>query len=160
VILIDEIDSLRDMALLLVLRQLRDGFPDRPGAFPQSVGLIGLRDIRDYKLASGGSENLNTASPFNIKVQSLMMRNFIADEVAELYTQHTEETGQVFTPEAVAFAFELTQGQPWLVNALAKEVVEVIVPQVTEAITVEHFQLAKETLIRRKDTHLDSLAAP
>jgi hypothetical protein len=55
-------------------------------------------------------------------------------------------------------AFELTQGQPWLVNALAKEVVEVILPKSKEDITVEHFQVAKENLIRRKDTHLDSLA--
>ena len=25
-------------------------------AFPQSVGLIGLRDVRDYKVAAGGSD--------------------------------------------------------------------------------------------------------
>jgi hypothetical protein len=158
VVLIDEIDSLRDQALLSILRQLRDGFPDRPESFPQSVGLIGLRDVRDYKVASGGSENLNTASPFNIKVQSLILRNFSPDEVAELYDQHTQETGQVFTAAAIDFAFELTQGQPWLVNALAKEVVEVVLPDVTATITIDHLQIAKENLIRRKDTHLDSLA--
>ena len=28
-------------------------------------------------------------------------------------------TGQAFTPEALARVWELTQGQPWLVNALA-----------------------------------------
>jgi type II secretory pathway predicted ATPase ExeA len=128
VILIDEIDSLRDGALLSVLRQLRDGFPDRPAAFPQSIGLIGLRDVRDYKVASGESDNLNTSSPFNIKVQSLLMRNFRLEEVADLYAQHTAQTGQVFTDDAIHLAFELTQGQPWLVNALAKEVVEVILP--------------------------------
>jgi hypothetical protein len=44
------------------------------------------------------------------------------------------------------------------VNALAKEVVEVILPNSGDDITVEHFQVAKENLIRRKDTHLDSLA--
>jgi ATPase family associated with various cellular activities (AAA) len=158
VVLIDEIDSLQDQALLSILRQLRDGFPDRPEAFPQSVGLIGLRDVRDYKIASGGSENLNTASPFNIKVQSLILRNFSPDEVAELYEQHTQATGQSFTAAAIDFAFELTQGQPWLVNALAKEVVEVILPDVTKEITIDHLQVAKENLIRRKDTHLDSLA--
>jgi ATPase family associated with various cellular activities (AAA) len=158
VVLIDEIDSLRDQALLSILRQLRDGFPDRPEAFPQSVGLIGLRDVRDYKVASGGSENLNTASPFNIKVQSLILRNFSSDEVAELYGQHTQATGQSFTAAAIDFAFGLTQGQPWLVNALAKEVVEVVLPDVTKEITIDHLQVAKENLIRRKDTHLDSLA--
>jgi hypothetical protein len=158
VILIDEIDAVRDEALLSILRQLRDGFPDRPKNFPHSIGLIGLRDVRDYKIASGGSDNLQTSSPFNIKVGSFTLRNFNAEEVAELYAQHTAETGQVFMEDAVQLAFELTQGQPWLVNALAKEIVEVIATDPTVAITIEHFQMAKETLIRRKDTHLDSLA--
>lgn len=55
--------------------------------------------------AAGGSDRLNTSSPFNIKVRSLTLRNFNAEEVAELYAQHTEDTGQVFTPEATALAF-------------------------------------------------------
>ncbi|HBK63138.1 MAG TPA: polyketide biosynthesis operon protein CyrO, partial [Cyanobacteria bacterium UBA11166] len=41
VIFIDEIDALQDLALISILRQLRDGYPNRPKAFPQSVGLIG-----------------------------------------------------------------------------------------------------------------------
>jgi hypothetical protein len=158
VVFIDEIDSLQDQALMSVLRQLRDGFSDRPIGFPQSIGLIGLRDVRDYKVAAGGSERLNTASPFNIKVRSFTLRNFNIDELTELYHQHTEETGQVFTPEAIQLAFELTQGQPWLVNALAKEVVEEQVVDRTISITAAHIQVTKEILIRRHDTHLDSLS--
>jgi hypothetical protein len=158
VIFIDEIDALQDQALISILRQLRDGYPNRPEAFPQSVGLIGLRDVRDYKVAAGGSDRLNTSSPFNIKVRSLTLRNFNAEEVAELYAQHTEDTGQVFTPEATALAFELTQGQPWLVNALAKEIVEELVTDESSAITANHILEAKEILIQRQDTHLDSLA--
>ncbi len=158
VIFIDEIDALQDQALISILRQLRDAYPNRPKAFPQSVGLIGLRDVRDYKVAAGGSDRLNTSSPFNIKVRSLTLRNFNAEEVAELYAQHTEDTGQVFTPEATALAFELTQGQPWLVNALAKEIVEELVTDESIAITTEHILEAKEIIIKRQDTHLDSLA--
>ena len=157
VLLIDEIDSLQDEALISVLRQLRDGYPNRPKNFPSSVGLIGLRDVRDYKVASGGSERLNTSSPFNIKVRSITLRNFNATEVVELYQQHTDDTGQVFTPEAIETAFDLTQGQPWLVNALAKEVVEQLVKDTNVAITHEHVLKAKEILIARQDTHLDSL---
>ncbi len=41
---------------------------------------------------------------------------------------------------------------------LAKEVVEVVLPKSDDAITIEHLQVAKENLIRRKDAHLDSLA--
>jgi type II secretory pathway predicted ATPase ExeA len=158
VVFIDEIDSLQDEALISILRQLRDGYPNRPKNFPLSVGLIGLRDVRDYKVASGGSERLNTASPFNIKVSSITLRNFNASEVQELYQQHTDDTGQVFTPQATAMAFDLTQGQPWLVNALAKEIVEKMVTDTNVAITPEHIFQAKEILIARQDTHLDSLA--
>ena len=158
VLFIDEIDSLQDEALISILRQLRDGYRNRPKNFPLSVGLIGLRDVRDYKVASGGSDRLNTASPFNIKVRSLTLRDFNPIEVAQLYQQHTDDTGQVFTPEAIETAFYLTQGQPWLVNALAKEVVEEMVTDTAIAITPEHIHEAKEVLIKRQDTHLDSLA--
>jgi type II secretory pathway predicted ATPase ExeA len=158
VLFIDEIDSLQDETLISVLRQLRDGYRSRPENFPSSVGLIGLRDVRDYKVASGGSDRLNTSSPFNIKVSSITLRNFNAEEVVELYQQHTQETGQIFTPEATATAFDLTQGQPWLVNALAKEVVEKMVKNRSISITKEHILQAKEILIVRQDTHLDSLA--
>lgn len=158
VLLIDEIDALSDDALISVLRQLRDGYPRRPHGFPQSLALVGLRDVRDYKVASGGSTRLHTASPFNIKVESLTLRNFNQEEVAQLYGQHTDETGQVFTAEAIALAYELSQGQPWLVNALARQAVEVLVPDGKTPITPDHIHQAKELLIQRQDTHLDSLA--
>jgi hypothetical protein len=155
---IDEIDALRDEALITILRQLRDGYARRPKGFPASVGLIGMRDVRDYKVASGGSDRLQTASPFNIKVESLTMRSFYAKEVAELYQQHTDDTGQIFSPEAVQLVFDLTQGQPWLVNAIARQLTEVVAPDPETVITAAMVETAKEILIRRQDTHLDSLA--
>jgi hypothetical protein len=157
VVFIDEIDSLQNETLLSVLRQLRDGYPSRPRAFPHSLGLIGLRDVRDYKVASGGSDRLDTASPFNIKVESLTLRDFNAQEVAELCGQHTSDTGQIFTPEALTHLYHLTQGQPWLVNAIARQMTEVIIPDRAIALTVEHVEQAKGILIQRQDTHLDSL---
>jgi hypothetical protein len=158
VIFIDEIDALQDQTLVSVLRQLRDGYQRRPEGFPSSIGLIGMRDVRDYKVAAGGSERLNTSSPFNIKVESLTLRNFNESEVAELYQQHTTDTGQIFAPEAMQLAFELTQGQPWLVNALARQLIEEIAPEPEITITMAMVEEAKEILIRRQDTHLDSLA--
>ncbi|MGJ0606765.1 ATP-binding protein [Cylindrospermopsis raciborskii] len=158
VIFLDEIDSLTDEALIFILRQLRSGFPRRPQGFPHSVGLIGMRDVRDYKVKSGGSERLNTSSPFNIKAESLTLNNFTLREVEELYLQHTQATGQVFTPEAIQQAFYLTDGQPWLVNALARQATQVLVKDITQPITAEVINQAKENLIQRQDTHLDSLA--
>jgi hypothetical protein len=158
VIFIDEVDALRNQALISLLRQLRDGYGRRPKRFPSSLSLIGLRDVRDYKVASGGSDRLHTASPFNIKVESLTLRNFNESEVAELYQQHTTDTGQIFEPEAILLAFDLTQGQPWLVNALARQLIEEIAPEPEIIITPAMVAEAKEILIRRQDTHLDSLA--
>ena len=158
VLFIDEIDALQDQTLLSVLRQLRDGFSDRPESFPWSLGLCGMRDVRDYKVASGGSNKLGTSSPFNIKDESLTLADFTEAEVHGLYTQHTSDTGQVFTPEALARAFELTRGQPWLVNALARQVVDVLVTDRSQPIGAGDFDAAKEILIERQDTHLDSLA--
>ncbi len=157
-ILIDEIDALQDMVLISVLRQLRSGFDQRPTAFPSSVALIGLRDIRDYKVKAGGSPHLNTPSPFNIAVRSFTMRNFTVEEVSALVGQHTTDTGQPFTPEAVDRLFDLTQGQPWLVNALAKVCVEELAPVRSLPITVDQINTAKELLIQRRQTHLGQLA--
>ncbi len=153
---IDEIDALQDESLVTILRQLRDGYARRPKGFPHSLALVGLRDVRDYKVGSQG--RLETASPFNIKVESLTLANFSEVDVANLYGQHTAETGQIFTPEAVHHAYKITQGQPWLVNALARQMVEVLVPDRSLPLTIEHVNEAKEILIRRQDTHLDSLA--
>jgi hypothetical protein len=86
------------------------------------------------------------------------MGNFSFEDVQSLYQQHTEATGQVFTPEAIHKAFELTDGQPWLVNALAKEATEYLVKDRTQPLTVAVIEQAKEILIQRQDTHLDSLA--
>ncbi|MFN9228143.1 MAG: ATP-binding protein, partial [Pseudanabaena sp.] len=97
-------------------------------------------------------------SPFNIKVRSFTLSNFTLEDVRNLYQQHTDATGQIFTPEAVDLAFHLTPGQPWLVNAIAKEIVEYIAKDPSIPITVELVNQAKEILIKRQDTHLDSLA--
>lgn len=160
VLVFDEIDSLEGGSLESVLSQLRAGFDARPAAYPWSVILCGMRDVRDYKVASGGdASRLGTSSPFNIKEASLRILNFTEAEMRELYAQHTAETGQVLTEKALARAWELTQGQPWLVNALAREVIEGICVPPARRVTSAHFEQAKERLIRARATHLDSLLA-
>jgi hypothetical protein len=122
------------------------------------VVLCGLRDVRDYRAASGGDPSrLGTSSPFNIKVDSLELANFTHEQVSSLYWQHTADTGQEFTPEATERAYCCTQGQPWLVNAIAAEIIDEM--RITAPIQPEHVDQAKERLILARATHLDSLAA-
>jgi AAA domain-containing protein len=158
VLIFDEIDAIGGSSLKSILSQLRTGFDNRPAAFPWSVILCGMRDVRDYKAASGGDPTrLGTSSPFNIKEKSLRIINFTEADLRELYAQHTTETGQNFTEKALERAWELCQGQPWLCNALAREVVEELLVPPAEPITAAHFDRAKERLILARATHLDSL---
>lgn len=158
VLFIDEIDALHDENLISVLRQLRSGFPQRPGGFPSTVGLVGLRDVRDYVVASGGSGRLGTASPFNVKAESITLPSFSRGEVDELLDQHTVETGQAFVPEAKDELWRQSVGQPWLVNALARQLTTVFVVDRATPIGRADVVRASDELVRRMDTHLDSLA--
>lgn len=160
VLLVDEIDSLIGDTLISVLRQLRAGYPKRPAHFPQSVILCGVRDVRDYRIHSDQTKMMITGgSAFNIKAESLRIGDFNQREMEQLYHQHTLETGQIFEETALDLAWELTQGQPWLVNALGYEVTFKIAEgrNRTQPITAEIITQAKENLIERRETHLDQL---
>ena len=71
VLFFDEIDALREKALESVLRQLRDGYSYRPHAFPHSIILCGLRDVRDYKILSGSSSHLSGSDCAGVILASL-----------------------------------------------------------------------------------------
>lgn len=161
VLLIDEIDALIGDTLIAVLRQLRAGYPKRPALFPQSIVLCGVRDVRDYRIYSAeGKAVITGGSAFNIKAASLRLGNFTQAELEQLYYQHTQETGQTFQPAALQLAWNLTQGQPWLVNALAYETCfrQEAGLNRSQPITAEMIVEAKEQLILRRETHLDQLA--
>jgi len=159
VLLVDEIDALVDDVLISILRQFRDGYQSRPTHFPSSVVLVGLRDVREYKAEiRKGHPSMGTASPFNIKSDSLVLKNFSKQEVYTLLEQHTAETGQEFPGEVKDEVFRLTAGQPWLTNALARQMVSKILDDdYTRSITMDILFQAKQQLIQRRDTHLDSL---
>ena len=71
-----------------------------------------------------------------------------------------EDTGQIFTSDAQETIWTQTQGQPWLVNALADETCfhdgDTADPQ--RPITATDIRTAQEQLILRRETHLDQLA--
>jgi hypothetical protein len=161
VLLLDEIDSLVGDTLISVLRQLRSGYTDRPKRFPQSIILCGVRDIRDYRIHSSRHKEIITGgSAFNIKAESLRLGDFVEPEVMALLDQHSRETGQEFTPEARACLWKLTQGQPWLVNALAYETCFKMKEgrDRSKPIDKDMVDQARENLIVRRETHLDQLA--
>ena len=159
VLFIDEIDALVGDSLVSVLRQLRSGYPDRPAAFPQSVILCGVRDIRDYRIVLSNQDIVTGGSAFNIKAKSLRLGNFSKDEIRELYMQHTRETGQQWDEACFPMVWEATEGQPWLVNALANEVTGEMEEGRDRSVTItpDMIYRAQERIIYRRDTHIDIL---
>lgn len=159
VLFIDEIDALVGDSLVSVLRQLRAGYQNRPAAFPQSVILCGVRDVRDYRIVLSNQDIVTGGSAFNIKAVSLRLGNFSREEVRELYMQHTRETGQQWDEDCFPLVWDATEGQPWLVNALAHEVTWTMAENRDRSITITPEMLfrAKENIIYRRDTHIDIL---
>lgn len=161
VLLIDEIDSLLGDSLISVLRQLRAGYHRRPGRFPQSVILCGVRDVRDYQIYSSAvGDHIKGGSAFNIKAESLRLGDFSEGEVRTLLSQHTAETGQEFGTGVATRIWDLTRGQPWLVNALAHQACfrDGRGRERSRPIGVAAMDQAREVLIRSRVTHLDQLA--
>jgi hypothetical protein len=160
VVLFDEADCLSENTLISFLRQLRNGYNDRSTIpFVHSLALVGMRNIRDFKARiRPDSESLGSASPFNIVTKTLTLQNFTKEEIIQLYQQHTDETGQHFDGDAIELVWEQTQGQPWLVNAIANEViVEKLQSDYSIPVTAAMVREAIQTIILNRPTHLDSL---
>jgi hypothetical protein len=163
VVFVDEADGLVGEAMVSFLTQLREGYISRTtDPFPYALALVGMRQVRDYVLSSDerrATSWLGTTSPFNITAESATLAMFTRDDVGELLQQHTEATGQRFDDEAIERVWYLSQGHPWLVNALAAEVVHRDVTDRSVAVTAQHIETAKETIIVERRTHIDSLVA-
>ncbi len=158
-LVIDEIDALVGDSLVSILRQIRAGYANRPKAFPLSIILCGVRDVRDYRIVLSNQDIIAGGSAFNIKAESLRLGNFSKEEIRELYLEHTKATGQVFDETCFPMIWEATEGQPWLVNALGYEVTMKMKENRDRSIKIipEMIYKAQENIIYRRETHIDIL---
>jgi hypothetical protein len=118
-----------------------------------------MMDLKDYITAAKGGVPVNPGSPFNIKADSAVLANFRKQDVAALFAQRTEETGQHIAPEALDYVYEQSRGQPWIVNSLFQRATMRILDQDSrETVTLGHIQKAREQMILARETHLDALA--
>ncbi len=129
VLIVDEIEGLRNLSLLnSFLHTIRSIYHVREEFRLRSVILVGVSNITGILQS--------TASPFNIAEQ-ITIPYFTREETEDLLLQHTRETGQIFDPEVRRRIWSDTAGQPGLVNALARDLVEKKAPggePVTEAL--------------------------
>eukprot|EP01089_Gocevia_fonbrunei_P019317 TRINITY_DN6807_c0_g1_i1.p1 TRINITY_DN6807_c0_g1~~TRINITY_DN6807_c0_g1_i1.p1 ORF type:complete len:501 (+),score=66.39 TRINITY_DN6807_c0_g1_i1:213-1715(+) len=160
VLLLDEIDALVGDTLLSVLRQLQSGYDKRfTGFAPFSVYMVGVRDVRDYRIYSEKDKKyIVGGSAFNIAAETRRIPQFSKSHVEALARQHEEEKGQKFDKEAIDELYEITDGQPWCVNRILYETVTVVSPyKVQQTITQDNISTATENVINGQDIHLISM---
>jgi hypothetical protein len=88
-----------------------------------------------------------------------VLANFSQADVKNLFAQRTEETGQQITGEALEYAWEQSQGQPWIVNSLFKRAtIRVLRNEDYCTVRLEHIKEAREQMVLARETHLESLA--
>ena len=151
-LLLDDVDSLPRQCLDSLLDQIRTGFEEDPPRCPRTMAIGGIRRIDDFAVRRG--------VPFNCISKAYRIDDFSEDEVRALLGQHTEETGQPFSPEAVEEIRRATAGQPWLVNALADGACfdDPDGQHRPAAITEEAVTAARERLLRARPLPLRQVA--
>lgn len=115
VLIIDEVEGINPEYFGSFLHAIRNAYHSRSEHSLKSVILVGVSNIVGVV-----REN---ASPFNI-AENLNIPFFSDEESYELFKQHEDETGQLFSAEVKAKICEITANQPGLVNGFAKELVE------------------------------------
>jgi len=153
ILMIDEFDAIDVEILKPLLDQLRGMYLERfdPHAFAfQSVILVGVRNIPS--LLEG------THSPFNI-ADSFTIPAFSLDEIKELYQQHTEETGQKFTPELIEAVYRESAGQPFLVNRLAQLLTQEVDADPNKPLGLPNLPYALATITSENNTHTYSIVS-
>jgi type II secretory pathway predicted ATPase ExeA len=114
VLIVDEIEGLNPDFFGQFLHTIRNLYHSRESHCLKSVILVGVSNI----VGVVG----DNASPFNI-ADNLPVPYFTSEEVTELLAQHTRESGQIFEKKVVKKIFEITAGQPGLVNGFANQLV-------------------------------------
>ena len=116
VLIIDEVEGINAKYFGDFLHTIRNCYHSRSLHSLKSVILVGVSNITGvvppYPPIRGVG---GYASPFNTN-DNLEIPYFTKEEVYELFAQHETESGQAFLPEVKDKIYEITAGQPGLVN--------------------------------------------
>ncbi|MBI4649002.1 MAG: ATP-binding protein [Bacteroidia bacterium] len=115
VLIIDEVEGLNPEIFGQFLHTIRNLYHSRENHCLKSVILVGVSNIIGIIQ--------DNASPFNI-ADNLDVTYFTEKEVLKLLRQHEDDTGQQFDEKVKFKIFEITAGQPGLVNGFAERLVQ------------------------------------
>lgn len=147
VLFVDEMDALQDRALISMLRQLRAGSSSRPEAFPDSIALISVHGVTEV---DPGGFSQHGGSTLHVLSESLTLGKFTRDEVASLLDQHTSDTGHPFPADSAEHIVYSTKGEPAVVGALIRHLVETQALKTNKSIAIEDVDAAAAALNLRR----------
>ncbi len=143
---IDEFDGIPKDAVSGFLNSLRHIYLSDDLHCPYSVGIVGVKSIAQLNYD-------RSISPFNIQ-DDFSLQNFSLEQVSELLSQYTEETGQHFAPEVIEMMHKQTGGQPFLVNRFAQILTEELDIPKTETIVIDNFLTAHAYILQERNVNI------
>jgi len=150
-LVIDEFDAIPDDRISETMHVFRSMYHERDVHSLQSLMLVGVRNLSGVVL--------DKASPFNI-ADELEVPYFTKVEVEELIQQYEEESGQKFQKKVVDKIYASTLGQPGLVNALCRELVEKYCTDRNKPVDVASFRkLLDYFLTARFDRNISNIVS-
>ncbi len=146
VLVIDEFEDLPDDVVSEVMHAFRALYQKQERHALHALILVGVSSLAELVVSS--------ASPFNV-VDQLQIPYFTFSEVEALIGQYVTESGQPFEPQVIKAIYDNTQGQPGLVCGLCEYLVEEMVPDRSQPISMAVFYpTLKHFLIERFDKNI------
>ncbi|MCB0064412.1 MAG: AAA-like domain-containing protein, partial [Caldilineaceae bacterium] len=146
VLVIDEFEDTPAEVMSELLHVFRAMYQKREYHKLHALALVGVSTLADLVVSA--------ASPFNV-VDELRIDYFTFMEVEELIAQYVIESAQPFDGAVIRAIYENTQGQPGLTCALCHYLVQEMVPNRTQPVTMAAFYpTLKHFLTERRDKNI------
>lgn len=157
VIFLDGLDALSNEMRSSLVRQVRAGKPRRPRGFPWSIGFASLRDLREMDSSQGPSSQSAPASSTGLDAELIALPPLSRADVAALFAGITERTGQEVLEGAVDRAYELSQGNPYLLSSLSLRIIDGLETR-RGPVTAVDVERARDLMLDRRGGLFDEIA--
>ncbi|MBF0101585.1 MAG: AAA-like domain-containing protein [Desulfobacterales bacterium] len=141
VLIIDEFEGIPDSVLSEVMHTFRYIYHQKEDQGLHALILVGVSTLAELVVSQ--------ASPFNI-ADELKITYFTFNEVQDLISQYTQETGQAFESDVIKAIYENTAGQPGLVCALCQYLTTEIPKVISQPITIQDFYTTLKVFLTKK----------
>ncbi len=141
VLIIDEFEGIPDSVLSEVMHTFRYIYHQKEDQGLHALILVGVSTLAELVVSQ--------ASPFNI-ADELKITYFTFNEVQDLISQYTQETGQAFESDVIKAIYENTAGQPGLVCALCQYLTTEISKVISQPITIQDFYTTLKVFLTKK----------